>query len=223
MGWRDRDHTRGSLAVSLLVLALPSLVSSLGGVVFQLTDLTFISRLGDAPMASVVIVNQTLRQTFFMLLIGGSFGTQALIAGAVGAGHVERAERIAGQAIALGALISLTLMLVGGLFPEFLFSLPGPNQAFYQYGVPYVRLVFLLNFGVVGTLFFSSILTGAGDTTTPLFVMLFQTAVALSAEWVLIFGHLGAPALGVKGVALQRWRVRRRALVLHDGCKRGDE
>jgi putative MATE family efflux protein len=140
-----------------MVLALPGLASSLSNVIFQLADLTFISRLGDAPMASVVIVNQTLRQTFFMLLMGGSFGTQALIAGAVGAGNVERAEHI---------------------------------------------LVFLLNFGLVGTLFFNSILTGAGDTTTPFFVMLFQTAVALSAEWVLIFGHLGAPALGVRGVAL---------------------
>jgi len=202
MGWRDRDHTRGRIAVSLLVLALPGLASSISAVVFQLTDLAFISRLGDAPMASVVIVNQTLRQTFFMLLMGGSFGIQALIAGAVGAGRVDRAEHIAGQAIALGALISLPLMLVGGLFPEFLFSLPGPDPAFYEYGVPYVRLVFLLNFGVVGSIFFNSILTGAGDTTTPFFVMLFQTAVALSAEWILIFGHLGAPALGVPGVAL---------------------
>jgi putative MATE family efflux protein len=201
-GWRTRDHTRGSLVVSLTVLALPGLASSLSNVLFQLADLTFISRLGDAPMASVVIVNQTLRQTFFMLLMGGSFGTQALIAAAVGAGDIERAEHVAGQAIALGALISLCLMLVGGLFPELLFSLPGPDPAFYEYGVPYVRLVFLLNFGLVGMLFFSSILSGAGDTTTPLFVMLFQTAVALCAEWVLIFGNLGAPALGVKGVAL---------------------
>jgi len=201
-GWRNRDHTRGRIVVSLLVLALPSLATSLSAVVFQLTDLTFISRLGEGPMAAVVIVNQTLRQTYFMLLMGGGFGTQALIAGAVGGGDVERAEHIAGQAIALGALISLLLMLVGGLFPEFLFSLPGPDPAFYEYGVPYVRLVFLLNFGVVGTLFFNSILSGAGDTTTPLFVMLFQTAVALSAEWILIFGNLGAPALGVRGVAL---------------------
>ncbi len=79
--WRNRDHTRGSLAISLLVLALPSLATSLAGVAFQITELTFISRLGEAPMASVVIVNQTLRQTFFMLLMGASFGTQALIAG----------------------------------------------------------------------------------------------------------------------------------------------
>jgi len=200
--WRNRDHTRGSLAVSLFVLALPSLATSLSSVVFQLTDLTFISRLGEAPMASVVIVNQSLRQTFFLVLMGGSLGTQALIARAIGAGDVEGAEHVAGQAIALGAAISLTFMIVGGAFPEFLFSLPGPNPSFYEHGVPYVRLVFLLNFGLVGSLFFNSILSGAGDTMTPLFVMLLQTTVAICAEWVLIFGHLGAPAFGVKGVAL---------------------
>jgi len=200
--WRNRDHTRGSLAISLLVLALPSLATSLASVAFQITELAFISRLGEAPMASVVIVNQTLRQTFFMLLMGASFGTQALIAGSVGAANIERAEHIAGQAISLGFAVSAVLMFFGGLFPEFLFSLPGPEPAFYEYGVPYLRLVFLLNFGVVGTLFFSSIMSGAGDTTMPLFVMLIQTVVALLAEWVLIFGNLGAPELGVRGVAI---------------------
>jgi putative MATE family efflux protein len=202
LDWRNRDHTRGRLTISLLVLALPGLASSLCAVVFQLAELTFISRLGDAAMASVVIVNQTLRQTFFMLLMGASFGIQALIAGAVGARAIERAEHIAGQAITLGALIAVFLVTLGGLFPEFLFSLPGPNEAFYPYGVPYVRLVFVLNFGVVGTMFFGAILSGAGDTTTPLFVMALQMAVALLAEWVLIFGNLGAPALGVEGVAV---------------------
>jgi putative MATE family efflux protein len=68
--------------------------------------------------------------------------------------------------------------------------------------VPYLRLVFLLNFGVVGTQLFAAILGGAGDTTTPLLVQVMQTAVAIVAEWVLIFGHFGAPALGVRGVAL---------------------
>ena len=43
---------------------------------------------------------------------------------------------------------------------------------------------------------------GAGDTTTPFLVILAQTAVAIFAEWVLIFGNLGAPALGVRGAAL---------------------
>ena len=71
-GWRHRDHTRGSLTTSILTLALPMFASSLvAGVVFQLVDLTFLSRLGDAPMASVIIVNQTARQILFILGSGG--------------------------------------------------------------------------------------------------------------------------------------------------------
>ena len=81
------------------------------GVVFQLTDLTFISRLGEAPMASVVIVNQSLRQTYFLMIMGLSFGTQALIARAVGEGRSDHAEHVAGQSVVLGALLSLALIL----------------------------------------------------------------------------------------------------------------
>lgn len=202
-GWRDRDHTRGRLLTSLVVLALPLIASSvLGGVVFQLFDLSFLSRLGDAPLTAVVITNQSVRQVVFMLVMGGTFATQSLIARAVGGGDHERAAAIAGQSLAIGAAFSVVIAATGLLFPEFLFSLPGPDPSFHEHGVPYVRLVFALNFGVVGTMFFGAILGGAGDTTTPLLVQLVQTAVAITAEWVLIFGNLGAPAFGVGGVAL---------------------
>lgn len=202
MAWRDRDHTRGSLLASLFVLALPLLAASLAMVVFQVVDLTFISRLGEAPLAAVVIVNQTLRQFVFMLMMGGSFATQALIARAVGEGHPERAEHVAGQSIVLGGLLAAVVAIVGGLFAEALFALPGPDASFFPYGVPYLRWAFVLSFGIAGTQTFSAILGGAGDTTTPLLVTIVQMCVAVFGEWVLIFGHLGFPALGVRGVAL---------------------
>jgi putative MATE family efflux protein len=203
VSWRHRDHTRGSLVASIGVLAIPTMASSLtGGVVFQLVDLTFLSRLGEAPMASVIIVNQSLRQILFMLVMGASFGTQALVARSVGEGRTDAAEHVAGQSVLLGALFALAVAAMGGLFPEALFSLPGPDSSFYAYGVPYLRLTFLFGFGLVGTLLFTGILAGAGDTTMPLVVTLLQVVVALCAEWVLIFGHLGAPALGVRGAAL---------------------
>ena len=202
-GWRDRDHTHGSLFASLLVLALPLLASSvLGGVFFQLVDLTFLSRLGEAPMAAVIIVNQTLRQLLMLILMGWSFGSQALIARAVGEGDTDRAERVAGQLVLLGAGFASLVALAGLLFPELLFSLPGPDPSFYPHGVSYLRLLYLLSFGLVGTQCFVAILVGAGDTTTPFLVIMVQTAVAIFAEWVLMFGNLGAPALGVRGAAL---------------------
>jgi putative MATE family efflux protein len=179
------------------------LVSGLaGGVVFQLVELTFLSRLGDEPMAAVIIVNQSLRQILFMLVMGASFGTQALVAHGVGEGRTDAAEHVAGQSVLLGVLFSAAVAVVGGLFPETLFALPRPDASFAAYGVPYLQLTFLFGFGVVGTLLFQGILAGAGDTATPLLVTLVQVAVAIAAEWLLIFGHWGLPALGVRGAAI---------------------
>lgn len=203
ISWRHRDHTRGSLFISLLVLALPQFISSAAGsVTFQLADLTFLSRLGEAQLTAVVIVNQTLRQVVMMLMMGVAFGTQALISRAVGEGNGGRAEAIAGQALVLAGLLAICVGLTGWFFAEALFQLPGPDPAFVPYGVPYLRLVYLLNFGLMGSMIFNAVLWGAGDTTTPLFVHLVQSAIAILAEWVLMFGNLGAPALGVEGTAL---------------------
>ncbi len=202
MQWRDRDHTQGNLWVSLAVLALPLLAQSAGGVAFQLIDLGFVSRLGEDATTAVVVTNQALRQAFFMLVMGASFGAQGLIARKVGEGRREDAEHVAGQVVLLGAFVSLAAGALGiALAPALLDGLH-VSEAVHAIAVPYARWVFALNFGFVFLFLFNAILQGAGDSTTPLVISLVQSGVSLFAEWVLIFGHLGAPALGVQGVVL---------------------
>ena len=200
--WRGRDHTRGRLAGSLFVLAVPLVGGSLAQAGFQLAELGFLSRLGEEPMAAVIIANQSVRQIATMLVLGGSFGAQALLARAIGAGRREEAEHVAGQVVVLGLCFALVLAALGLAVPDALYAISGPDPAFAAWGVPYLRLVLVLSFGMVGTMLFGSILAGAGDTTTPLLVTLLQTSVAILAEWILIFGGLGIPALGTDGVAL---------------------
>jgi putative MATE family efflux protein len=125
----------------------------------------------------------------------------SLMSRAVGSGDTQHAEHVAGQSLCVGMMFAAAMALVGGLFPEELFSLAGPDESFYALGVPYLRLVFLLFFFVVASMLFGAILGGAGDTTTPLLVQLVQFPVAIAAEYLLIFGHAGLPALGVRGVA----------------------
>ncbi len=200
--WREHDHTRGSLLASLAVLALPLLATNLtGAVLYQVVDLVFLSRLGDAPMAAVIIANQTIWQVVMMIGLGGSFATQALVAGAVGAGDARRAERTAAQVLVVGAALA-AVVATASLFAEPLFRATGAEPSFAPYGVPYLRLQLLLAGGLIGAMLFRAILTGAGDTTTPLFITIVQTPLALLVEWAAIFGHLGLPALGVRGVAL---------------------
>ena len=205
--WRDHDHTRGSLFVSLAVLALPLLATSLcGGVTFQLLELKLVSGLGEDAMTAVVITNQSLRQICFMLVLGASFGSQGLIARSVGrgggGGGGARADHVAGQTVLMGLVFSSFVASLGIFFPEPLLAIMNVSPAVLEVGVPYVRLVLLLNFGFVFIALFNAILNGAGDTATPFLIAVQQTAVALLAEWCLIYGNLGLPALGIRGVAL---------------------
>ena len=200
--WRNRDHTRAGLLGSLFVLSVPMLASSALMLAFQLADFSFLARLGDGPMAAVIIANQTLRQFVMVLLMGMGFASQALIARAVGEGDPERAEHLAGQLVLIGGVFSTGVAIAGLAAPELLFGITGADESFAIHGVPYVRLVFALGYGMAGFQLFNAILSAAGDTTTPFFVMAVQTVVAIVAEWMLIFGHFGAPALGVAGVAI---------------------
>ncbi|MBW2274908.1 MAG: MATE family efflux transporter [Deltaproteobacteria bacterium] len=200
---RNRDHTRGNLLKSLTVLALPLLGSSLfAGVIFQLVDLKLIAGLGADAITAVVVTNQSLRQIFFMMIMGGSFGAQALIARAIGMGNREAADHIAGQVMLLGGLLSVGVALLGILFPGEMLSLMKVSDRVLEIGTPYVRLVFVLHFGFVFVFLTNAVLNGAGDTTTPFMITILQAFIGLFAEWVLIYGKFGAPALGVKGVAL---------------------
>jgi len=201
--WRRRDHTQGSLLVSLLVLSLPSIGTSLAGVTaYQLIDLKFLSLLGAVPLAAVIVTNQSLRQVAFLLVLGTSLGAQAIIARCIGQGRIEQAEHVAAQVLLLGGVFCIIYALVGGLFPRELLGFVAKDPAVLEAGVPYVRLSFMLMFGFILVPLSGSILNGAGDTTTPMLITIIATPVSIFAEWCLIFGHLGAPALGVRGVAL---------------------
>lgn len=198
-----RDLTRSGLLGSLLVLALPLVANSLvGGVAFQVVDLAFVSRLGDDATTAVIVTNQSLRQVLLMLVMGASFGAQGLISRAVGSGVQEDADRVAGQVLLLGAGLSLAVALVGVAFARPLLAGMNVAPTVLEVGVPYVQLVFALAFGTILSVLFTAVLNGAGDTTTTFVIALVQTVVALGAEWLLVFGKLGLPALGIAGIAL---------------------
>jgi len=206
-GWleriRERDHTQGSLYGSLLVLSLPMVATSLfGGVIFQMGDLKLISGLGTDAMTAVIITNQTLRQVFVMVVMGASFGAQGMVARAIGNGDQEAADHVAGQVILLGVGLSIFMASLGIFFPAEMLKAMRVSPQVLEIGVPYVQFVMILNFGMIFVFLTNSILTGAGDTTTPFMVSVIQALVALFAEYCLIYGKFGMPAMGIRGAAL---------------------
>jgi putative MATE family efflux protein len=176
--------------------------SLFGGVLFQLVDLKLISGLGDQAVTAVVVTNQSLRQFFFMLVMGASFGTQGLVARSMGERKPDRADHIAGQTVLMGLILSILLAALGLSYSSELLGMMNVSPEVQAIGTPYVRLVLILNFGFIFVNVFNAILNGAGDTVTPFLIAVVQTLLALFGEWCLIYGNLGMPALGISGVAL---------------------
>jgi putative MATE family efflux protein len=199
---RDRDHTRESVLGSLLVLALPSVLSGLfGGGLFQMMELRFLGDLGPDAVAAAGASNQILRQVIFLLTFGIAIATQMWIARQVGMGRVDEAEHAAGQSFVIGGVLAAVAAVAGAFFAEPLVALVAGDADVAALGVPYVRITFLTFFLFVASQLFAAVLVGAGDSTTPLLVTLVTTPVGIAAQWLLCFGGFGIPGLGISGIA----------------------
>lgn len=201
--WRDHDHTQGSLVTSILALSVPSIVTSMGATgLFQLVDLYFLGQLGPESLAAAGATNQTLRQVIFLLTMGLMTATQMFVARFVGEGATVQAERAAGQTLLLGILISASVAALGLVAARPLVGLVVTDPAVLELGVTYIQIAFPFLAGAIFTQLATAILSGAGDTTTPMIASFVQTPTALFFEWTLGFGRLGFPDLGLAGVAI---------------------
>ena len=199
---RDRDHTQGNLWMSLLVLATPLLATSLSSVAFQLGDLKLISAIGEEAVTAVVVTNQSFRQIVMILLMGASFGAQGMISRLVGEGRLDSAEHVAGQIVLAGGVISVLVATAGLVLGEYVLELMNTSPQVTALALPYLRISFVMSFGWIFVAFFAAILNGAGDSTTPMIVTLIHTAISLAAEYLLIYGYFGVPAMRIESVAV---------------------
>ncbi len=160
-----------------------------------------VGSLGPSALAGVGVGGQ-----FYWLLesIGAiaPAGLTAVLARAIGRGDPESADASFHQAQILGA--GLALLGSAAL-------LPLTTRAIALYGVEPDVIALgsdYLWWRIWGTLplsiamVFGAGLRAAGDVKTPLRVSIIAALVNVFLNWVLIYGNLGAPALGVVGAAM---------------------
>ena len=198
----ERDHTEGRLLVSIAVLAFPALLMGLaGGAAFQTIELFFAGRLGPAGTAAFGVASQALGQVPFLLGFGIAVAAQMYVAQLVGSRRREQADRVAGQAFVLAFGVSIVIACIGQ-FPNALIGLLSHDADVIAAGADFVRIAYGFMFAQIFGMIFSFTLSGAGETTTPMLLSLVSTPLTIVLEYALIFGHFGAPALGLVGIAI---------------------
>lgn len=193
------DHTGQGGLKEMITLALPMVISHGCETALIFTDRVFLSRLGPVPMSASMaggLASFTM-MTFFIGLIGY---VTALAAQYLGAGNKENSALVVSQAVLLSLLAAPLILAarpLGHAYFDFM-NLP-PQQLEQQ------RVYFdILLYGTVLVLLrtcLSSFFSGIGRTRVVMFSAMVAMAVNIVANYGLIFGNFGLPALGLRGAA----------------------
>ncbi len=109
---------------------------------------------------------------------------------------------MAGQAIALGLLISLPISAVGALLASRLLAVMGATPGVIETGAPFASIMLLGNATILMLFVINAIFRGAGDAALSMRVLWFSNALNMALGPCFIFGLGPFPELGVAGAAV---------------------
>ena len=185
---------------AILALGLPLMGSHLAGMLLHVTDTVLMGRYGVAELAAVTLAGSC----FFIVFILGSGFAQALmplVAVAVGKGDETEVRRDARMALWLSLGFGLVCYPVFWTSGAWLLAL-GQEPKVAQLAQDFLRIAGPGMAPALLVMALKSYLSAFGRTQVVLWVTLGAVLVNLSLGWMLIFGHWGAPELGVRGAAL---------------------
>ena len=187
---------------AMLRIAIPLAMAELGWMFMSVVDTIMVGGLPDSAVAiGAASVGSALFYAFAIFGIGLMSGLDTMVSQAFGAGKPTDGWRSLGSGMLLATLaapilsgaVVLAIPLLGllGIHPEVRIQAEG-----------FVRvLVWSLPF----LMFYSVLrryLQGLHDVRPVTFALLTANLVNVAGNWALIYGHLGLPAMGVRGSAL---------------------
>jgi MATE family multidrug resistance protein len=189
---------RGEL-LPLLRLAGPVILAEIGWMSMGAVDTMMVGPLGPAAIAATGLGSGVFT-AIAIFGMGLMLGLDALVSRAFGAGEPEECVRWLHHGVVLAivigplvmgctALVSLT-MDAWGLHPEI-----------HALARPYIRAVAISAWPLLFYAAFRRYLQGIHIVRPIMIALVTANLVSAGANWVLIYGNLGMPALGVEGSA----------------------
>jgi putative MATE family efflux protein len=187
----------------LLDLSAPAIGINVLAVSALFIDTLMVGRLANADtmMASLGMGTMVIF-LLIVIMMGLTIGTVATVARAYGAGDRARVNHVLRQSSMLTVLVGVGVGAFGNLFAPQILLLLGARPEALAAGLEFLRPM------LAGTVFYylgilyTGVMRGVGNTRVPFLVALLTTALNVGINYLLIYGELGFPALGIQGAAL---------------------
>lgn len=194
----EHNLTTGNVFKTIVVFALPYMLSYFLQMLYGMADLFFIGRYGGAAgLAAVANGAQTL-YIITVVLVGLAMGTTVNVGHAIGARRLDRAARVIGNTVTL--FMGISIALTAGLLAfrhNIVLIIGTPAQAIAgteaYLGVCFMGIPFIAAYNIT-----SAIFRGMGDSRSPMYFI----GIACIINVVLDYLFMGVMGLGPIGAAL---------------------
>lgn len=208
--WRDlrdaargtrHDYTSGNIGRAIFLLAVPMVLEMLMESLFAVSDVFWVARLGADAIATVGLT-ESLMIIVYTLAVGLSIAATATVARRIGEKNPDAAARAGVQAIVLGAVVSITLGVLGAMGAPFLLKTMGASSSVLLTGTTFTRV--MLGGSATAFLLFiiNATFRGAGDAAVAMRVLWLANGINIVLGPLLIFGVGPFPRMGVVGAAI---------------------
>jgi putative MATE family efflux protein len=196
----DIDYTRGPIGRALGLLAIPMMLEMSMESIFAVVDILFVSRLGTDAIASIGIT-EALISVLYAIAVGLGMGVTAMVSRRIGAKENEAAARVTGQAIWVGAGLSLLIGIPGAYYAADMLRLMGASEGVIETGSGFAAVLLGGSSSIIYLFLLNAAFRGAGDASIALRSLVLANGLNIILDPCLIFGLGPFPEMGVTGAA----------------------
>lgn len=186
---------------SLLRVAGPLIINNLAIAGIHFSDAVMAGQLGANQLAAVAVGGSVWMLTFVFCL-GILMALTPIVSRLVGAGDLAKVGRYVRQAFWLSQLLGITILIMTQLLIGPVLNYIGIDAEFRQLSIGYIEAIIFAIPAMCAFLVFRFTTEGMGVTRPIMWATLFSLVSNVTGNWILMYGNLGAPALGAVGCGL---------------------
>ncbi|NMA85052.1 MAG: MATE family efflux transporter [Epulopiscium sp.] len=196
-----QTRSQKGLYKRVLFLAIPMALQNIITFSIGLADNLMVGSLGEFALSGAFVVNQ-VQNLLHMLVMGLGAAMTVLVTQYWGKKDLDSIKIILGIALKSSIVAGIALFLATSLFPNQIIKLFSYETEVITEGLKYLNIIrFTYVFFCITQVLIAS-MRCIETVKVGMYISLVTFVINVSLNWVFIFGHLGAPALGIEGAAI---------------------
>ncbi len=189
-----------SVKSQMFSIAVPVMFNLLFMQIQLIIDRAFLGHVNSDYLSAIGNVNFPLWTSMSVIWALGT-GSAILISQSLGAGKRGKAEDYGAASLKYNSFLSILLFLIWFFFSGTIFKLMGVAEPVLGYSSRFIKIYSfsIIGFGLAASV--NAIFQGSKMTSPIMYAGFFKSGLNIILDYILIFGNLGFPAMGLEGAA----------------------